>query len=164
MECDCKAFHFDLLRFTVPEFTTTHPKPTKLNTKKKKNAEVHPHVKKTKKLAVNGAFHTRLMQGAADRLAAVLDKVRITAPAFPIVCNVDGEPWQDPSAIKRNLVTQLTSPVLWEQTMELLLEGDDLDERQILDIGPGSVLAGIANRMVKARDKSLPSPSIRSIQ
>jgi len=99
------------------------------------------------KLNVSGAFHSPLMQPASDRLAAELEQVEIKTPRIPVIANVDAEPVTDPAEIRRNLGEQLTSPVLWEQSMyRLLAEGFD----QFVEIGPGRVLAGLMRRIERS--------------
>lgn len=96
------------------------------------------------KLAVSGAFHSPLMQPAADGLAAVLQGVEIKRPNVKFVPNYTAEYLDDPEAIKGSLVNQLTGSVRWEDSMNLLLS-DGLE--QIFEIGPGKVLSGLMKRI-----------------
>ena len=73
--------------------------------------------KRAVKLDVSGAFHSPLMQEAADKLRNVLEKVSITAPRFPVVSNVTGKPVEAPEAIRELLPKQIVSPVLWDSSM-----------------------------------------------
>ena len=96
------------------------------------------------KLNVSGAFHSRLMQPAAEKLAAVLERVQIRPPKIPVIANVTASPVGDPSEIRALLVRQITSPVLWEQSMlRLLTDGFG----RFVEIGPGKVLAGLMRRI-----------------
>ncbi len=95
-------------------------------------------------LNVGGAFHSPLMREAAERFAAELDRVPLRAPAVPVVCNVDAEAVRDPDALRQRLRRQLTSPVLWIESVQRLLQlGADL----LVEIGPGAVLTGLARRI-----------------
>uniref|UniRef100_A0A7S3ZET9 Malonyl-CoA:ACP transacylase (MAT) domain-containing protein n=1 Tax=Lotharella globosa TaxID=91324 RepID=A0A7S3ZET9_9EUKA len=98
------------------------------------------------KLAVAGAFHTDFMKPAVERLQNMLDKVEVKEPRIPVVSNVDGKAHKDPKVIKEILKQQVTSPVLWENTMAAMLESDF---EQAYEIGPGKVLAGILKRFDK---------------
>lgn len=101
------------------------------------------------KLSVAGAFHSPLMQSAADRLETALDSVNIVAPSCPVLSNVTGEPHTgDPTdigaTIKANLVAQLTSPVLWEADCHWLADHATGDYHEL---APGKVLAGLMRRI-----------------
>jgi len=100
----------------------------------------------TVKLAVAGAFHTDFMSPAVSALEEVLDTIEIKKPRIPVVSNVDAKPHSDPDTIKKLLATQVTSPVLWENTMDSMLENGF--ERAV-ELGPGKVTAGILKRFSK---------------
>ena len=97
----------------------------------------------TVRLAVAGAFHTDFMAPAVSALEEVLADVEIKKPKIPVISNVDAKPHSDPDTIKKLLATQVTSPVLWENTMAAILEKDF--ERAV-ELGPGKVTAGILKR------------------
>jgi len=97
----------------------------------------------TVKLAVAGAFHTDFMSPAVSALEGVLDSIDIKKPRIPVISNVDAKPHSDPEIIKKLLASQVTSPVLWEDTMDGMLNGDF--ERAV-ELGPGKVTAGILKR------------------
>jgi len=97
-------------------------------------------------LTVAGAFHSPLMQPAAERLAQALDKVEWTAPQVPVFANVTAQPHvEDVDTIKSRLVEQLTSPVRWSQSMQLLAE-KHADDR-LIELAPGKVLTGLMRRI-----------------
>jgi [acyl-carrier-protein] S-malonyltransferase len=99
--------------------------------------------KKTVPLAVSGAFHSPLMQEAADAMAAVLAPVSFKAPKCPVIANVTAKPENDPVRLKALLVKQLVSPVRWVASMETLsASGCDV----CIEAGPGSVLRGLARK------------------
>ncbi|KAL3940841.1 MAG: hypothetical protein SGBAC_004691 [Bacillariaceae sp.] len=100
----------------------------------------------TIKLAVAGAFHTDFMSPAVSALEEVLADVEIKKPSIPVISNVDAKPHSDPDTIKKLLATQVTSPVLWENTMDLIL-GKDFEKA--CELGPGKVTAGILKRFSK---------------
>ena len=72
-------------------------------------------------LKVAGAFHSPLMQPAADRLAEDLESLTLSLPRRPVWSNVTAKPHDDVPGIKRLLVQQITQPVRWSQTMEALV-------------------------------------------
>jgi len=95
-------------------------------------------------LAVAGAFHTRIMRPADERLAEALARVPMHAPRIPVISNVDAGPHHDPEEIRRILVKQVLEPVRWEESMRYLLaRGFD----QFYEIGPGRVLRGLLRRI-----------------
>merc|ERR1712228_704352 len=81
----------------------------------------------TVKLAVAGAFHTEFMAPAVSSLEDVLADVEIKKPRIPVISNVDAKPHSDPETIRKLLAAQVTSPVLWENTMDSVL-GKDFEE------------------------------------
>ncbi len=98
-------------------------------------------------LAVAGAFHSPLMQPAADRMAEALDAVDFAEPAVPVLSNVTGEPHEsDPAAIKQRLVEQIVQPVRWEQNVRWLVA--NVPGRYI-EPAPGKVLTGLMRRIDK---------------
>lgn len=98
------------------------------------------------KLAVAGAFHTDFMKPAVGALEEVLSTVEIKKPRIPVISNVDAKPHSDPDTIKKLLATQVTSPVLWENTMDLMLSRGF---EKAFECGPGKVTAGILKRFSK---------------
>jgi len=101
------------------------------------------------KLAVAGAFHTDFMAPAVSALEEVLAETEIKKPRIPVISNVDAKPHSDPETIRKLLATQVTSPVLWENTMDLVLSKDF--ERAV-ELGPGKVTAGILKRFSKTAE------------
>ncbi len=100
---------------------------------------------KAVRLEVAGAFHTRMMSGAADALAKALADTEITEPSQTrTIANIDAEYYETGEKIKEGLVKQLTCPILWQECMERLL--DDGVE-MFYEIGPGRVLTGLMKRI-----------------
>ncbi|HWL10051.1 MAG TPA: ACP S-malonyltransferase [Planctomicrobium sp.] len=95
-------------------------------------------------LAVAGAFHTKLMEPADQRLAQALSQAQMTSPEIPVVSNVDAQPHLDPEELKQILVKQVVSPVRWEESLRFLLDAG-IDE--FYEIGPGRVLTGLMKRV-----------------
>ncbi|MFA9476791.1 ACP S-malonyltransferase [Phycisphaerales bacterium AB-hyl4] len=98
-------------------------------------------------LAVAGAFHSPLMQPAADQLATALDEVQWNTPAVTVYSNVTARPHaiEDLASIKLRLVEQLTSPVRWSQSMEHMLASHAED--RLVELAPGKVLSGLMRRI-----------------
>ncbi|MEO1236545.1 MAG: ACP S-malonyltransferase [Planctomycetota bacterium] len=96
-------------------------------------------------LTVAGAFHSPLMQPAADRLREALDQVEWNTPTVPVLSNVTGEPHTESlESIKQKLVAQLTSPVRWSQSMAWAAEHWP---GRYVELAPGKVLSGLMRRI-----------------
>jgi [acyl-carrier-protein] S-malonyltransferase len=99
---------------------------------------------KTIPLAVAGAFHTSLMQPAVERLAKVLEAVKLNKPIIPVISNVDATAHDDPNKIRELLTQQVVSPVLWEDSIRKLLAHG---HTPFWEVGPGRVLRGLLKRI-----------------
>jgi len=97
-------------------------------------------------LKVSGAFHTPLMQTAADGLAEALAKVDIRPARIPVVANATAAEVRGPDEIKRTLLDQLTGPVLFEDSIRRLA-ADGVT--RFVELGPGKVLAGLVKRIAR---------------
>lgn len=98
-------------------------------------------------LVVAGAFHSPLMQPAADRMREELDKVAFKPLATPVYSNVTGELHGDSESIKQQLVRQIVAPVQWEKTMTTLAGGEVPAGTRFVELAPGRTLAGLAKRI-----------------
>ena len=98
-------------------------------------------------LPVAGAYHSPLMAGAQPKLQAELAKVKITSPSVPVISNVTGQPHGAPDQISARLVEQVTSSVLWETSMRLLLAQGFT---RFIELGPGAALSGFMKRIDKS--------------
>ncbi len=107
------------------------------------------HSLRATRLAVAGAFHSPIMQPAADRLREALANTSINTPACPVAANVTGTTHEaDPDSIRQRLVEQLTSPVRWAANCAHLSESHtDADWHEL---APGKSLAGMMRRINKA--------------
>ncbi len=95
-------------------------------------------------LNVAGAFHSPLMQPAADGLTLVLAATQFERPAISVMANVDADTHGDPPAIRDALCRQVTQPVLWQRCVERMIEaGVD----RFVEIGPGRVLSGLMRKI-----------------
>ena len=94
-------------------------------------------------LPVGGAFHSPLMQPAAEELAEGIESVTFRQPVCPVYQNVTAKPTVDPEEIKKNLLAQLTAPVRWTQTVvNMVADGADT----FVECGPGKVLQGLVSK------------------
>lgn len=99
-----------------------------------------------KKLSVAGAYHSRLMASAQEKLAVALSETEVGTPSIPVISNFLAEPAQGPDAIRDSLTQQVTGSVRWIESMQLLRsQGHDL----FIELGPGKVLAGLMARIDK---------------
>jgi [acyl-carrier-protein] S-malonyltransferase len=104
-------------------------------------------------LNVSVPSHCALMTGAADELAGSLTTTEFSMTSMPVINNVDVVPYENPEQIRDGLKRQLFSPVRWVETVQYLVaNGAD----QVIECGPGKVLAGLAKRI----DRSLAASCI----
>lgn len=91
-------------------------------------------------LPVGGAFHSPLMQPAAEKLEKAIRTTKFHTPICPIYQNVSAKPAMLPSVIQEQLLQQLTAPVLWTQTVQqMIIDG----ATEFYEFGPGDVLKGL---------------------
>ena len=101
--------------------------------------------KRALRLTVAGAFHSSLMQPAADRLADFLETIEFRAPQRPVWSNVTGKPHTTPDEIRRRMVAQVVSSVRWTDCFaDMAAAGMTVG----FECGPGSVLGGLGKRIV----------------
>jgi len=106
-------------------------------------------IRRATMLKVAGAYHSRLMQSAYEKLGGTLLHVVVKPPRFPVVSNVTGREVATPVEIRRTLQDQVTSTVRWVDCVERLVDlGCDL----FIELGPGGVLAGLLKRTRKDVD------------
>ena len=99
--------------------------------------------KRVIKLKVSAPFHCALMKPAQDRLAADLERLEFNEPAVPVVTNVDARPVTAPDELRDALVRQVSAPVRWLDSMQLLIE-QGIDT--FVEVGPGKVLSGLTRQ------------------
>jgi [acyl-carrier-protein] S-malonyltransferase len=96
------------------------------------------------KLPVGGAFHSPLMEPARVELEAAIQAAPFADPICPVYQNVNAHPSREPANIKANLVTQLTSPVRWTQTVKQMIADG---ATSFTEVGPGRVLQGLIKKV-----------------
>jgi [acyl-carrier-protein] S-malonyltransferase len=101
-------------------------------------------VRRVLKLQVGGAFHSPLMEPARQELAAAINSANFNTPVCPIYQNVTAQAETNPTAIKENLIKQLTAPVKWTQSVRNML-ADGATE--FIEVGPGTVLTGLVAKI-----------------
>lgn len=95
-------------------------------------------------LPVGGAFHSPLMEPAREELAAAIENTTFSKPNCPIYQNVTASAIIDETAIKANLISQLTAPVRWTQSVQqMIADGATL----FTEVGPGKVLQGLVKKI-----------------
>jgi [acyl-carrier-protein] S-malonyltransferase len=103
-------------------------------------------IRRATMLNVAGAYHSRLMESAYEKLGVVLRHVPVQSPSFPVISNVTGQEVRTPIEIRRTLQDQVTGTVRWLDCMERLAAlGCDF----FIELGPGGVLAGLLRRTLK---------------
>ena len=95
-------------------------------------------------LPVGGAFHSPLMEPAREELATAIENTNFSTPKYPIYQNVTTTAVTDASEIKKNLISQLTAPVKWTQSIQnMIKDGATL----FTEVGPGKVLQGLVKKI-----------------
>ena len=94
-------------------------------------------------LPVSGAFHSELMSSAVNDLKKGIDETEFTKPSCPIYQNFTGYPEQEPAKIKINLLNQLTGAVLWNQSINKMIEDG---VKEFYEVGPGNTLQGLIRK------------------
>ena len=96
-------------------------------------------IRRAIKLNVAGAYHSSLMSSAQEKLAAELDKTKISTPTIPVIANFTAAPVSSPDEIRSTLTSQVTGSVRWIESIQYLVSQGHND---FIEIGPGKVLAG----------------------
>jgi [acyl-carrier-protein] S-malonyltransferase len=97
-------------------------------------------------LPVGGAFHSPMMEPAREELAAAIEATGFLKPICPVYQNVTASAVSDAEEIKKNLIIQLTAPVLWTQSVnQMIADG----AASFTEVGPGKVLVGLVNKINK---------------
>ena len=97
-------------------------------------------------LPVGGAFHSPMMEPAREELAAAIEATSFSTPICPVYQNVTANAVSDPAEIKANLITQLTAPVRWTQSVQQMITDG---ATSFTEVGPGKVLMGLINKIDK---------------
>jgi len=97
-------------------------------------------------LPVGGAFHSPMMEPAREELAAAIEATTFNTPTCPVYQNVTASAVSDPAEIKKNLITQLTAPVRWTQSVQQMIADG---ATSFTEVGPGKVLMGLINKINK---------------
>ena len=95
-------------------------------------------------LQVGGAFHSPLMEPAREELAAAIEATSFHTPICPVYQNVNGLPSTDTNVIKKNLISQLTAPVRWTQSVQNMVKDGAVS---FVECGPGKVLQGLVKKI-----------------
>lgn len=108
--------------------------------------------KRALKLSVGGAFHSPVMEPARKELEEAIKNTLFHNPVCPVYQNVNASPSSEPEHIQLNLVSQLTSPVKWTQTIINMIAGG---ATSFVEVGPGNVLSGL----IKKVNRDIPTES-----
>jgi [acyl-carrier-protein] S-malonyltransferase len=97
-------------------------------------------------LPVAGAYHSRLMAGAQEKLEPAFAVINLQPPQVPVISNVTAQPHGTPAEIRQTLLQQVCAPVRWEDSMRYLL-GQGFT--RFIELGPGTALSGFMKRIEK---------------
>lgn len=103
-------------------------------------------IRRAIKLNVAGAYHSRLMQSAQDKLAVELAALALGTPSVPVVCNYAATPVSDAAEIRSMLEKQVTGSVRWTASIQKFIE---MGHRNFIELGPGKVIAGLVSKIDK---------------
>lgn len=103
-------------------------------------------IRRAIKLNVAGAYHSRLMQSAQDKLSTELAALELAVPSVPVICNYEATPVSEAPAIRAMLEKQVTGSVRWTASIEKLIE---MGHTNFLELGPGKVIAGLVAKINK---------------
>ena len=113
-------------------------------------------VRKAMILPVSAPFHCALMVPAGEQLNAVLDAITLSNIDIPVVTNVDAAVNSDSSRIKELLISQVSAPVRWDESVRYML---DNGVERFIEIGPGKVLSGLIRRI----ERKIPVSNVENI-
>jgi [acyl-carrier-protein] S-malonyltransferase len=111
-------------------------------------------------LPVSAPFHCSLMKPAQEKLAVDLQKLKLSAPKIPVVCNVYAKPVEDAESAREALIRQVTGSVKWSESMQLLIARGI---QTFVEVGPGKVLCGLMRQIDRSK-KSLNVEDEASLQ
>lgn len=101
-------------------------------------------IRRAIKLNVAGAYHSRLMTSAQEKLAAVLSGIAISSPPIPVIANFTAVPVISEDEIRSTLTSQVTGSVRWIESIEHLVSQG---HSSFIEIGPGKVIAGLVAKI-----------------
>lgn len=113
----------------------------------KVTAELAEKKAKVIPLAVSGAFHSFLMQPAADALLPMLYKTPFRRPSVTVIANLTAEPITDADGLPEQLAKHIVSPVRWVETLEYL---ERMGVTHYVEVGPGKVLSGLVKKTLSS--------------
>ena len=111
---------------------------------KAENVIMKNGAKKFVHLNVSSAFHSKLMKNAEEKMKSLLNKVNFQNPSYYIISNFSAKETKDSKIIYSNLSKQMSNKVRWVESIECL---ENLNESEIIEIGPGNVLSGLIRRI-----------------
>ena len=111
-------------------------------------------------LAVSGPFHSPLMQPAATAFADLLAGTDFSDAAIPVLQNTDPTPQTDAETIRTRLIAQITAPVRWTETLQMLVADGPIT---VIEAGPGSVLTGLSRRVEGVTGRAVESVGLEEL-
>jgi [acyl-carrier-protein] S-malonyltransferase len=103
-------------------------------------------IRRAIKLNVAGAYHSRLMQSAQEKLAAELAVLALQSPTIPVICNYAARAVSEAAEIRTMLEKQVTGSVRWTSSIQALIA---MGHRNFLELGPGKIIAGLVAKIDK---------------
>lgn len=103
-------------------------------------------IRKAAKLEVSGPFHCSLLAPAGEKLGKALEEVEIRRPKHRVIANVSALPEFEPTEIRKNLIAQVSKPVLWSDSIRYV--GESEDGVEFAEVGSGKVLSGLIKKIL----------------
>ncbi|HIP92349.1 MAG TPA: [acyl-carrier-protein] S-malonyltransferase [Thermotoga sp.] len=100
--------------------------------------------KRVVELKVSSPFHTPFLEKARKNMEELLSKIEFRKPKYKIIMNSTAKETDDPEEIKKNVIEQITGPVLWKQSMYRMSE---LGVKEFIEVGPKTVLKNLGKKM-----------------
>ena len=108
--------------------------------------KLRPGAKGVVRLPVSGAFHSPYMEPVIEEFTLAVQETEFKKPSCPVYQNIKGRPVDDPDLIRKNLIDQVTHPVMWRHTILHMIEDG---ATEFTEVGPGNFLRGLVNQINK---------------
>ena len=110
-------------------------------------------------LPVSGAFHSPLMQSAADNMLAIIEQTKFAVPNFKVISNLTAKEYSDTAEIKDLLVKQITNTVKWQESVVYMAESG---ANKFVEVGFGNVLSGLVKKILPEASVTTSEDSLKA--
>ncbi len=110
-------------------------------------------------LPVSGAFHSPLMQSAADNMLTIIEQTKFAVPNFKVISNLTAKEYSDTAEIKDLLVKQITNTVKWQESVVYMAESG---ANKFVEVGFGNVLSGLVKKILPEASVTTSEDSLKA--